>query len=60
MLERNILRRIFGAVKENGVWTICTNQMLMKLYREPDIISEMIKTVRTCGKNVRRKKLKVF
>ena len=38
MWERKILRRIFGPVKENGVWTIRTNQDLMNLCREPNII----------------------
>jgi hypothetical protein len=38
-----ILRRIFGPAKENGVWKIRTNQELMALYREPDIISGIIK-----------------
>jgi hypothetical protein len=38
-----ILGRIFGAVKENGVWRICTNQEVMNLHREPDITSEVRK-----------------
>jgi hypothetical protein len=40
---RKILRRIFGEVKENGVWRILTHQELMYLYREPDIIPEIRK-----------------
>jgi hypothetical protein len=36
-----IFRRIFGPVIGNGVWRIHTNQELMNLYREPDIISEI-------------------
>jgi hypothetical protein len=43
----------------NGMWRICTNQVLINLYRGPDIISEIrkgqLQLVRTCGKNVRRK-----
>jgi len=35
---------MFGPVKkENGMWRICTNQVLMELYREADIISEIRK-----------------
>jgi hypothetical protein len=34
-----ILRNVFGPVKDNGVWRIHTNQKLMDLYRETDIIS---------------------
>jgi len=30
-------RKIFGHIKENGIWRICTNQEFMDLYREPDI-----------------------
>ena len=36
-------RRIFGPVKENGVWRICNVQELVNLYRKRDIISEMRK-----------------
>jgi hypothetical protein len=43
MWGRKILGRIFGPVKENGVWRISTDQELMNLYREPDIISEIRK-----------------
>jgi hypothetical protein len=39
MWERKIMRRIFGAVKENVAWRIGTNQELMTLYGKPDIIS---------------------
>jgi hypothetical protein len=38
MWGREGLRIILGAVKENGVWRICTKEELMKMYREPDII----------------------
>jgi hypothetical protein len=41
--KRNILRRIFGTVKGNGVWRIGTNQELKNLYIEPDIISKIRK-----------------
>jgi hypothetical protein len=40
--ERNILRSIFGAAKENGAWRIHTSQELMHLCREPDIVSWII------------------
>jgi hypothetical protein len=30
--EINILKRIYGTVKENGVWRICISQELMHLY----------------------------
>jgi hypothetical protein len=43
MWKRKISRRIFGPVKENGMWRICTNQELTNPYREPDIISEIRK-----------------
>jgi hypothetical protein len=36
--ERKIMRRIFGPVTENGVWRTSSNQELMKLYRETDVI----------------------
>jgi len=35
------LRKISVAVKDNGTQRTCTNQELMDLYREPDIISEI-------------------
>jgi len=41
--ERKILQKILGHIKENGIRRICTNQEFMNLYREPDIISEIIK-----------------
>jgi hypothetical protein len=40
---RKMLRRIFGPVKENSVWRIRTNQELMDLNRETDIMSEIRK-----------------
>jgi hypothetical protein len=39
--ERKIMRITHGPVKENGMWRKCTNQELINLYREPDIISEI-------------------
>lgn len=56
--ERKILRKLYGPVKENNVWRIRTNQKLVYLYTELDIISEFrkITRVRTCGKSARRKK----
>ncbi|PNF43056.1 hypothetical protein B7P43_G04739, partial [Cryptotermes secundus] len=35
--ERKILRRIYGPIKENGIWRIKYNKELYKLYREPEI-----------------------
>jgi hypothetical protein len=43
MWQTEILRKIFGPVKENGTWRVRTNQELVDLYREPDIISEIRK-----------------
>jgi len=53
------LRKIFGpSIKKIGMWRICTNQGLMELYREADIISEIRKgrlvMAKTCGNNARR------
>jgi ribosomal protein S13 len=36
--ERKILRKIFGAVRENGIWRIRYNHELQLKYREPNII----------------------
>ena len=54
--ERIILRKISVPVKENNVWKIRTNQKLVDLHTELDIISEFRKVtrVRTCGKSARR------
>jgi hypothetical protein len=35
--ERKILRTVFGSVKGNGEWRICSYQELLDLCREPDI-----------------------
>jgi hypothetical protein len=35
MWEKNMLRKIFGPGKENGVWRISTIQELMNMYGEP-------------------------
>jgi hypothetical protein len=37
--EMKIPRKIFGPIKENGVWKIRGNQESMELHRETDIIS---------------------
>jgi len=37
------MRITYRPVKENGMYRICTNQELINLYREPDIISEIRK-----------------
>jgi hypothetical protein len=39
----NILRKIFGLVKENGVWMIRNIRQLVDRYGEPGIISEIRK-----------------
>lgn len=41
--ERKTMTKIFGPIKENGVWGIRTNRELMDLYTEPNIISRHIK-----------------
>ncbi|PNF17395.1 hypothetical protein B7P43_G03007, partial [Cryptotermes secundus] len=38
ILERRILRYIFGPVEENGIWRKRYNHELYKLFNEPDII----------------------
>jgi len=41
-IGRENTEKIFGPVKENGVWRMrSTNEVLMDLYREPAIISEI-------------------
>jgi hypothetical protein len=59
ILESTIMRITYGPVKENGMWRLCTNHELINLYREPHIILEirkgLLRLVRTCGKNPRRK-----
>ena len=42
-LGMNVLRKIFGPVKENGLWMIRKNQELMDRHGEPGIISEIRK-----------------
>jgi hypothetical protein len=37
VFERRILRCIFGAVQENGVWRKRYNHELYELFNEPDI-----------------------
>jgi hypothetical protein len=39
VLERNVLRRIFGPTKENGIWRIKTNQELDKIIKHKNIIN---------------------
>lgn len=43
--ERKILRRIFGGVKENGIWRRRTNAEVYELYGEPKI-TQIIKVQR--------------
>ena len=37
-LEREILRRVFGPVYENGEWRILHNEEVYELYRDDDIL----------------------
>jgi hypothetical protein len=39
--ERKVLRKIFGAVSENGTWRPRTNKEIADLYQEPDIATEI-------------------
>jgi hypothetical protein len=57
--ERKALRKIFGSVRENGTRRIRTNCELIGLCREIGIrnYERNITMFRTCGRNVRRKKL---
>jgi ABC-type uncharacterized transport system ATPase subunit len=41
--ERKTLRKIFGPVKESGIWTIRSNHEFMDMHRQPDFISEIRK-----------------
>jgi hypothetical protein len=36
--ERKLLRRIYGWIKENGIWRSRYNHELYKLYNEPDTV----------------------
>jgi hypothetical protein len=38
VFERKVLRCVFGAVQENGVWRKRHNHELYKLFNEPDIV----------------------
>jgi hypothetical protein len=42
-MEKKMLRKIVGPLKENDVWNIRTKQELMNLCREPDSTSEIMK-----------------
>jgi len=39
VIERKILRAIFGPTNDNGEWRIKYNNELYKLYRENDIVT---------------------
>lgn len=39
--ERKILRKVFGAVCEEGNWRIRTNQEIYELFKDPDIVKEI-------------------
>lgn len=41
--ERKILRRIYGAVEDSGVWRQRTNSELYNLYGEPTLVAEVKK-----------------
>jgi hypothetical protein len=38
IFKRRILRRIYGPIKENGIWRPRYNHELYKLCNEPDIV----------------------
>jgi hypothetical protein len=39
VLERKILRRIFGPVNDNGQWRIRYDHEVYELYKEPDLVT---------------------
>jgi hypothetical protein len=39
IFEREILRRIYGPVQDNGQWRIRYNNELYELYDEPDLVN---------------------
>ena len=41
VVERNILRRIFGPTKENQIWRVKTNEELDKLIKHKNIINHI-------------------
>jgi hypothetical protein len=41
--ERKTSRKIFGPVKESGIWTIRSNHEFMDMHRQTDFISEIRK-----------------
>jgi hypothetical protein len=41
--DRQILRRIFGPLVEQGMWKIKINQELRELYKYLDIVADIIK-----------------
>jgi hypothetical protein len=41
--ERKVLRKIFGAVGEQGEWRIRTNDQVYKLYEELELVAEVKK-----------------
>jgi hypothetical protein len=45
IFERRILRRIYGQIKESGIWRSRYNHELYTLYNEPDIV-KVVKVVR--------------
>jgi ABC-type cobalamin transport system ATPase subunit len=52
--ERKMLRKIFGPVKEGGIWRIRSNHELMDLRRQPDFISEIRKGRLQCDGRLER------
>jgi hypothetical protein len=42
IFERRILRRIYGPIKENGIWRSRYNHELYKLYNEADVVKVII------------------
>ena len=42
-LERKILRRIYGSLVEHEIWRIRSNQEMWELWKDPDIVGDIVK-----------------
>ena len=51
--ERQILRRIFGPVAEQGMWRIRINEELRELYKDLGIVADIIKKMEWIGHVIR-------
>jgi hypothetical protein len=49
ILERRILRRIYGPINEGGIWRIRRNNELHKLYSKPDSQSDQNRKAEVAG-----------